>query len=208
MFNYCFELQIYSHNDTRLQITDWHSIIYWVFWNDIVCTSIIYTNFHHSLHPCHTAPKWILCEIRFSFSLSLCMTSLRWGMFLICCVRKVYDLHTSAVTLLTLTFDPWLFAGSQRPSGISLPNTFASQIQTLQDIGQTPPTKLITFLFSSSFSLFLFSLFSLCIQFSCFPVCLLHCYFALPVSFSHNKEKISCHVRSGFSMRYCHTSNI
>lgn len=88
----------------------------------------------------------------------------------------------------TLTFDPRLFVRSQSPSGISLPNTLAARIQTLQDIGQTLLTELITFLLSSSSCLFLSSLFSLCLQLSCFPVCLLHYYVWLPVPFSHNKE--------------------
>lgn len=115
---------------------------------------------------------------------------LHWGgvCFLFAVSGKCMTSTPQAWPFPTLTFDPRLFVKSQSPSGIRLPNTLAAQIQTLQDIGQTPLTELITFLLPSSSCLFLFLLFSLCLQLSYVSICLLHCYFQLPVPFSHNKE--------------------
>lgn len=141
-----------------------------------------------SLHTCHMAPNEYCVR---SGSLSPYHSAwLHWfGVcFLFAVSGKCVTSTPQRRPFPTLTFDPGLFVGSQNPCGISFRNTFAAQIQTLQDIGQTPLTGIITFLLSYSFRLFLFSPFSLCSQFSCFPVCLLHCYFGLPVSYRHNKE--------------------
>lgn len=112
--------------------------------------------------------------------LSPCLSTwLHWGVvcFLFAVSGKCMTSTPQRWPFLTLTFDPWLFVGSQNPSGISLPNTFAAEIQTLQDIGQTPPTNLITFLLSSPRSVFSSSHYSH--NASSFPVFLSVCFTAI-----------------------------